>query len=169
MKKTIHSLFRTLHKSLPAWLLVVLTAAVISQAFAGTAYAASLTVAIKQVKPDSTVQTVTCTLLQKNCDLPFVINAGTPAQQSLNIHVVYFNGGLSLNFKTSGGYFYTANKIGNTVVYSPLWNERFQGSAPATFAATLFQPLASDPVRPNALDAAHTLVASLEITTKPGP
>jgi len=173
MKILIHSWHQPFFKLLPAWLLLVLTVTVAAQALADTdtdtASTPSLIVKIKQVNSDSPVQTVTCTLLQKNCDMPFVINPGAATERSLNIHVVYFEGGLALHFKTTGGYFYTANTVGEAVVYNALWNARFEGSAPATFTATLSQPLAPDLLAAADPDADYTPVANLEVTATPNP
>lgn len=147
---------------------ILLPYADISQAFGDTAKAASLTVTIRQVNPNSAPQTVTCTLLQKNCDLSLVINAGTAAQQSVNVHVVYLDGGLALNFKSAGGYFSTASTIGTTIVYTPLWSRRLQDGI-NTFSVALFQPLAPTPFRSVAPDANYTAVSSLEITATSSP
>ncbi len=134
----------------------------------GTAAAASLTVAIRQVNPNSAVQTVSCDLLKPNCVLPFVINAGQSTQQSVSIHVVYYNGGLALNFQTPGGYFYTDAAIGKMVLYSTLWSRPLQSSTP--YQAALFQPLAPSLIGQGATSsAAHTPVAHLEITATPVP
>jgi hypothetical protein len=167
MNTTIDSLSHAFQKLLSMRLLLVLTAAIILQVLAGTAYAASLTVTVKQVNPNSAAQTVTCTLLQKNCDLPFVMNAGTASQQSLNIHVAYFDGGLALNFQTVDGYFSTANKVGNTTIYNTMWNRKFQGSTPATFNIALFRPLAQNLFTPISPSIKYTPVANLEITAIP--
>src|SRR5690349_15940582 len=107
---------------LPVWAFFILIAGVFSQALADEAKVPSLAVAIKQANTDGAAQTVTCTLLQKQCTLPLVINAGSAAQQSVNIQVLYYKGGLSLNFQTSGGYFYTSSMVGKDTVYRALWN-----------------------------------------------
>jgi hypothetical protein len=131
------------------------------------ANAASLTVAVRQVNPNGAVQTVTCTLLQKGCVLPFVINAGQPTQQSLNIHVIYFSGGLALDFQTAGGYFYTSSTVGTNTAYNTLWNRRFQSGVSAPYTVTLFQPLGPNPFS-RSFTIAGTSVASLQITATPG-
>ncbi|TAL40200.1 MAG: hypothetical protein EPN97_00545 [Alphaproteobacteria bacterium] len=160
MKRALHSLPQAL------WILFFLTAAFL---FAKPAYAASLTVEVKQVNPDGAAQTVTCTLLQKQCTLPVVINAGTAAQQSVNIQVVYHNGGLALNFKTTGGYFYTGSMIGKDVLYQALWNAPLQGGT-STYTVTLFQPLTPNLLGPGMTSTdPHTSVAKLEITATTVP
>jgi hypothetical protein len=169
MKSTFQSLSRALAKLLPVWAFFFLTAAIFSQAFADTAKNASLTVAIKQVNPDGEAQTVTCTLLQKQCTLPLVINAGTAAQQSVNVQVVYHAGGLALNFKSDGGYFYTSSMIGKDAVYSALWNNPLQGGA-STYKITLFQPLTPNLIGPGVISTdSHMSVASLEVTATTVP
>jgi len=167
MKRILNSLSRTIYNPWLTSFFAVLTIVIASQAFANTAYADSLTVAVKQ-NPNGTAKTVTCTLLQKNCDLSLVINAGTATEQSLKVHVVYLDSGLALNFQTAGGYFSTATTIGTTVVYTPLWSRGLQGNT-STFTAALFQPLAPTPMTPIAPDAHYTSVANLEITATSGP
>jgi len=151
-------------------IIAVLAGFVFSPFYAGAAYAASLTVAVKQVNPDSAVQTITCELLKPGCDMSFVINAGQPTQQSLNIHVAFIKDGLALTFKTPDGFFYTDQKVGDRVSYNTLWGTRFQDSStPSTNQVTLFEPLAQ---RIPALfmgTSQPTSIAKLEITATPNP
>jgi len=135
----------------------------------GAAYAASLTVTIKQVNSNSAAQTVSCTLQQKGCVLPFVLNAGQPTQQSVNINIAYFADSMVLNFQTPSGYFYTSAMVGNVVVYHALWSRLFQGSAPVTDNVTLFQPLAPRLFGAQPVSTSHTPAANLEITATPIP
>lgn len=159
MNKLFHVLFR-----------LVLAGLLLSPFYARAADAASLTVAVQQVGSNNAAQTVTCTLMQKGCVLPLVINAGQPTQQSVNINVVYFSGKLVINFQTPGGYFYTGNTVGKMVVYDTLWDGLLQGSAPATYTVTLFQPLAQGLMgRETASTTAHTSVANLQVTATPNP
>jgi hypothetical protein len=170
MKSIFSSQSRALGRLLAVWVFFFLTAGVFSHAFADIPHVASLTVAVKQAGSESAAQTVTCELLQKQCVLPFMINAGTSAQQSVNIQVVYYKGGLSLNFQTSGGYFSTGSTVGKDVVYQPLWASPLQGSGPTTYTVELFQPLTPNLLGPAAAStAAHTSVAKLEITATPVP
>ena len=155
--------------------LIVFTAVFMSPFYAGAADAASVTVAVSQVNPNSAVQTVTCVLL-KPCALPFVINAGTPAQQSLTIHVGYTPGTMGLSFMTSGGFFYTDDTGDTTGFYNTLRLKQVQGNNPATYQITLFQPLALTAIAPilsvvreAKMKIAHPSVANLKITITPAP
>ena len=154
----------------------VLAALVLSPFYAGAAEAASLTVAVQQVGSNSTAQTVTCAAMQQNCVLPLVINAGQPTQQSLNIGVGFVTDGMILNFQSPQGYFY-ADDTGDTVgVYNTMWAKKVQGSAPATYQVTLFQPLSPTKLTrilsvagEAKLGIAHPSVANLQITATPVP
>lgn len=169
MNKLFHALFRFLGKSSPALFGAVLAGSLLSPFYAGAASAASLTVAVKQVNSDSAVKTVTCAKLQKNCVLPFVINAGQPTQQSLNINVTYVTGGMVLSFQTSNGYFYTDTAAGKIVTYNTLWIRPLQGSTPATSQVTLFQPFSPLLGMPGSPNANYSSFASLAITATPNP
>lgn len=147
----------------------ILTAAVVLLAFTSTAHAASLSVTVKQVSPDGKAETVTCALLQKDCDISLMLNEGTPEQQPVNVHVVYTHGGLVLHFQAAGGYFSTADTVRDMTVYNVLWNRRIPGNAPATFTTTLFEPLAPTPFTPLSPSADYTPVADLEVRATTSP
>jgi hypothetical protein len=164
MNKLFHALFRSPGKSSLTLFVVVLAGLALSPLYAGVADAASLTVTVSQVNPNSAIQTVTCQLLKPGCVLPFVLNGG----QSLNINVTYYTGGLALSFQTPNGYFYTGNTVGGMTLYHALWNSPLQGSTP--YEITLFQPLAPRLLGQGATSTtAHTSVANLTITATPGP
>lgn len=155
MNKLFHSLF-----------LAVLAALVLSP---GAAYAASLKVAVRQVNPDSTTQTVTCEALKPGCVLPFVINAGQSTVQSLDIHVAYVHDKLVLTFQVDNKYFHARDAGGSTEPYNTLWFKAVSGNAPATYKVTLFQPLSLGLFDPKAMNATHSSVATLEIIATPVP
>jgi hypothetical protein len=169
MKSALHPLSRAHRTSPPGWALLFLAAIVLSPTFVEAADVASLTVAVRQMNPDSAATTVACTLLQKQCNLQLVINAGTEAQESVTIQVVYHRGGLALNFKTDGGYFYTSSAIGNDVVYHTLWSAPLRGGV-SNYTVNLFQPLTPNLIGPGSTSTTpHTSVAKLEITATTAP
>jgi len=133
-----------------------------------SAFAASVTVAVQQT--GGAAQTVTCSLAQKGCTLPFILNAGQAAQQSVTINVVYTNGAVLLSFQTPNGYFYTRNMNGKIVFYNALWNGALQGSKTATYSIGLSQPLAAGATSPMLTSkSSQTPVATLLITATPSP
>ena len=144
---------------------IVLTGLVIAP---NAAFAASVTVAVKQANTSGPAQTVTCSLLQKNCDLPFTINAGQSSQQTVTIHAVYTKGTVVFSFQAPNGYYYARNMNAKITTYTLLLNASLQGGAPATYSIGLFQPLAQSPFVPEN-NTAHTSVASLLITATPSP
>lgn len=150
-------------------IIAVLAGLVISPFVAGAASAASLTVAVRQVNPDSAPQTVTCQL-KSSCNLPFVINAGQPSAQSLNINIAYVSGRMAVTFQIESKYFYTGDTGDTKNPYNVLWIKEVSGNAPASHQVTLFQPLSEGLIdRKPVWAIEHTSVANLEITATPVP
>jgi len=117
------------------------------------------------------------TLLQKNCTLPFTLNAGQSTQQSVNIQIIYNTPqGAVLVFQSGTGYYYYADTVYQSGVYNILWTKRITGNSTGPYNITLLQPLASKlqslPLIA-AVDAKqgtpHTSTATLAITLTPVP
>jgi hypothetical protein len=152
---------KKLTRIIPVLLLVIFFALSGSAAFA-----ASLTVEVKQGNSKGAGHKVTCGLLAKNCILPLTINAGGTPQQ-LKIHVTYLSGNVVLMFQTSNGYYYASDAGAKSGFYNTLWMKPVSG--PANYNITLVKPLVQNHFVPPRLSIPQPSVASLGITVTLGP
>ena len=130
------------------FLLAMFLALPVKNAFAG-----SLTVEVRQINPDSAVQKVVCD--KRSCDLPFVINAGTAAQQSVIMHVNNYQGGGMLLSFVSPGKILLVSDMGAKNSYSSGYSKPLLSSKPATYKITLY---------PQGTTFPPVAIANLEIT-----
>jgi hypothetical protein len=136
------------------------------------AFSASLTVAIRQINPDSAPQKITCVYHQK-CAIQLKINGG---QTTLDVNIQYIPSKMIFQFQSSEGYFYTAPKGSQKGWYSVFWAQNTPADS-STSGITLFRPTVSHPETARLLsieqetahNVVHTRVADLEIAAKSVP
>jgi hypothetical protein len=139
-------------------------------AHGSAASAASLSVKIRQLKPDGQVQQVTCTS-SKRCVLLVDIQTGA-TKETLTVGIDFVRGTVLARFQTTKGYLYAGNNPQADTkhpFYESIWHIATAAGKPSTADITLFFPLIPYPGGGMVLNAVQQPVAELEITAVPQP
>jgi hypothetical protein len=143
-----------------------------------TAFAASLTVKIRQVNPAGDVQQVTCASKTK-CVLPIDIQTKQGKKETLTALILFAPGAALFQFQTPDGFLYAWDKKpgDENAVYETVWHEAVPAKNPLTANITLFLPALPRAVGAPILNVAHEAeqkvahqpVADLEMTVAAAP
>src|SRR5579883_2734497 len=144
--------------------------------FSESAFAASLTVKIRQVNPHGAAQQATCA---ENTKCPVEVNIHTGGKkEALTVNIHFVKDTLLAEFQTPTGFLYAVSTLSdNTAFYETIWHRLLADDKPSTEDVTLYLPeVRSAPAAPilnvaqeAAAKASHQPVATLEITIQRGP
>ena len=142
----------------------------------GSAFAASLTVKIRQINPNGAVQQVTCAE-NTRCPVPVTIQTAGKTD-TVTVNITFVKETLLAEFQTAKGFLYSANNLTDkNALYETIWHSALPKDKASTADVTLYLPAVrlapSAPMLGVAKEAAakvsHQAVATLEITVQRGP
>ena len=135
------------------------------------ASAASLSVKIRQVNPDSAPQQVTCTRDTK-CVLPLKIKTNQSQTVDVNVRIEFVPGNALLEFQTGKGFLYAGDKNPPNKqhgTYEVIWHSAVAKDKASVSGVTLFLPAVPHAEVAPILQVPQQAVADLEITLEAAP
>lgn len=130
---------------------------------------ASLTVKIRQLKPDGAVQQIICTVKGK-CLLPVPITVGAQ-RKTVTAKILFVPGNVMFTFETPDGFLYARDKNADAKYpyYKTMWTATVGPNKPPTRDVTLFLPAVPLAGLGRIVKTVQQPVAELEITMEPAP